>query len=118
MDGIDVGAESTGTNADIVDVDGQLASLMPVLEALLADGLLVSVETYLTDVAVAALEAGAQVIDLPTGEVYSALHRRFLGALIGWMADMIGNGSGRIDMNLLLKAGINDLLPENTFSCG
>ena len=65
---IDIGAESTGTNADIVDVDAQLASLLPVLDALLAEGLLVSIETYLTDVAVAALEAGAQVINL-TGRV-------------------------------------------------
>jgi dihydropteroate synthase len=52
---IDIGAESTGTNADVVDVDGQLATLLPVVDALLADGLLVSVETYHTDVAVAAL---------------------------------------------------------------
>jgi dihydropteroate synthase len=83
---IDIGAESTGTNADIVDVDGQLASLLPVLDALLADGLLVSIETYLTDVAIAALEAGAQVINL-TGRVddpalYEAIARHDAGLIL------------------------------------
>ncbi len=83
---IDVGAESTGTNADVVDVDGQLASLLPVVEALLADGLLVSVETYHTDVAVAALEAGAQVINL-TGRIddpalYEAIARHDAGLIL------------------------------------
>lgn len=83
---IDIGAESTGTNADIVDVDRQLASLLPVLEVLLADGLLVSIETYLTDVAVAALEAGAQVINL-TGRVddpalYEAIARHDAGLIL------------------------------------
>ena len=83
---IDLGAESTGANADIVDVDGQLASLLPVLDALLADGLLVSVETYLTDVAVAALEAGAHVINL-TGRVddpalYEAIARHDAGLIL------------------------------------
>jgi dihydropteroate synthase len=83
---IDIGAESTGTNADIVDVDRQLASLLPVLDALLADGLLVSIETYLTDVAVAALEAGAQVINL-TGRVddpalYEAIARHDAGLIL------------------------------------
>jgi dihydropteroate synthase len=83
---IDIGAESTGTNADIVDVDGQLTSLLPVLDALLADGLLVSIETYLTDVAIAALEAGAQVINL-TGRVddpalYEAIARHDAGLIL------------------------------------
>lgn len=65
---VDVGAESTGDTADVVDVEGQLASLLPVVEALVADGILVSVETYHTDVAVAALRAGARVVNL-TGRV-------------------------------------------------
>jgi dihydropteroate synthase len=83
---IDIGAESTGANADVVDVDGQLASLLPVVEALLGIGLLVSVETYHTDVAVAALEAGAQVINL-TGRVddpalYEAIARYGAGLIL------------------------------------
>ncbi len=65
---IDIGAESTGSSADIVDIEPQLASLLPVVHALVAEDMLVSVETYHTDVAVASLEAGAAVINL-TGRV-------------------------------------------------
>lgn len=65
---VDIGAESTGTTADLVDVDGQVASLVPVIRALTDHGILVSAETYHTDVAVAALEAGAGVVNL-TGRV-------------------------------------------------
>ena len=83
---IDVGAESTGENADVVDIDGQLASLLPVVDALLGEGMLVSVETYHTDVALAALDAGAQVINL-TGRVddpalYEAIARHDAGLIL------------------------------------
>lgn len=83
---IDVGAEATGDNADLVDVDGQLATLLPVVRALVDDGLLVSVETYHTDVAVAALEAGARVVNL-TGRVddatlYEAIARHDAGLIV------------------------------------
>ena len=83
---VDVGAESTGATADLVDVDGQLASLLPVVEALVADGILVSVETYHTGVALAALRAGARVINL-TGrvdepELYQAIAHHDAGLVL------------------------------------
>ncbi len=83
---IDVGAESTGETADVVDVDRQLSTLLPVVDALLGEGMLVSVETYHTEVAVAALEAGAQVINL-TGRVddpafYEAIARHEAGLIL------------------------------------
>jgi len=83
---IDIGAESTGENADLVDVDGQLRTLLPVIDALIGDGLLVSVETYHTGVALAALDAGAQVINL-TGRVddpalYEAIGRHDAGLIV------------------------------------
>jgi dihydropteroate synthase len=83
---IDVGAESTGTNAELLDVDAQLATLLPAVEALVADGHLVSVETYHTDVAVASLAAGARVVNL-TGRVddpalYEAIARHDAGLIL------------------------------------
>ena len=83
---VDIGAESTGTNADIIDVDSQLASLLPVLRALVDERILTSVETYHTDVAVPALEAGAGVINL-TGRVddpavYEAIARHDAGLIL------------------------------------
>ena len=83
---VDIGAESTGTNAEVVDVDGQLASLLPVVKALVDERILTSVETYHTDVAVPALEAGAGVINL-TGRVddpalYEAIARHDAGLIL------------------------------------
>ncbi len=65
---IDVGAESTGDDADVVNVDRQLASLLPVVRAYTEAGILTSVETYHTAVAQAALAEGAKVINL-TGRI-------------------------------------------------
>jgi dihydropteroate synthase len=83
---IDIGAESTGTNAEILDADAQLASLLPVVRALADERILTSVETYLTDVALASLEAGAGVINL-TGRVddpalYEAIARHDAGLIL------------------------------------
>ena len=83
---VDVGAESTGATADLVDIERQLSSLLPVVRALVDERILVSVETYHTDVAVAALEAGAAVINL-TGrvddpELYEAVAQHEAGLIL------------------------------------
>lgn len=65
---IDIGAESTGVTADRVDVDGQIARMVPVVEKLAAENILVSVETYRPEVAEACLKAGAGIVNL-TGRV-------------------------------------------------
>ena len=83
---VDIGAVSTGENAELVDVDGQLASLLPVVRAVSAEGILVSAETYHTDVATAALEAGADVVNL-TGRVddpalYESIARHGAGLIL------------------------------------
>ncbi|MGZ0186608.1 MAG: dihydropteroate synthase [Alphaproteobacteria bacterium] len=61
---IDIGAESTGVGAARVDTDGQTSILLPVIKALAAENILVSVDTYLPDVVEASLEAGAGVVNL------------------------------------------------------
>ncbi len=68
---VDIGAESTLANTDRVDGSSQIAQLVPVVRQLCAQGVRVSVETYLPDVARACLEAGAAVINL-TGHTDSA----------------------------------------------
>ena len=83
---VDIGAESTGETADVFDVDAQLASLLPVVRAITDEGMMVSAETYHTDVAVAALDAGAGVINL-TGrvdepELYEAIARHEAGLIL------------------------------------
>lgn len=65
---VDVGAESTTAKAARVDAERQLATLVPVVRALAADGIVVSAETYEPVVAEAALDAGAQVINFTGAE--------------------------------------------------
>jgi dihydropteroate synthase len=72
---IDVGAESTILDAERVGASSQIEQLVPVVEALSADGILVSVETYEPEVVEACLKAGASLLNL-TGtahheEIYS-----------------------------------------------
>ncbi|HET7431531.1 MAG TPA: dihydropteroate synthase [Nocardioides sp.] len=60
---VDLGAESSTAAAARVDADGQLARLLPVVEALAPDAV-VSVETYRPEVVEACLAAGARVLNL------------------------------------------------------
>jgi dihydropteroate synthase len=61
---VDVGAESTLDHAARLNDSAQEGKLLPVVKALAADDLLVSVETYRAQVARACLEAGARVVNL------------------------------------------------------
>jgi len=61
---VDLGAESTLAQAARADDTAQNGKLIPVLRELRAGGILVSVETYSVAVARAALEAGANVLNL------------------------------------------------------
>jgi len=61
---VDVGAESTLSNALRVDEAGQNSRLLPVVKALRAADILVSVETYEPAVTRACLAAGANILNL------------------------------------------------------
>ncbi len=67
---VDIGAESTLAHAPRVDDGMQNSKLLPIVKALRAAGILVSVETYQLGVTRACLEAGANVLNLTgTGRV-------------------------------------------------
>jgi dihydropteroate synthase len=61
---IDLGAESTLAHAARTDDAAQKSKLIPVVKQLRAEKILVSVETYSPKVARAALEAGANILNL------------------------------------------------------
>jgi len=61
---VDLGAESTLAHAARVDEAGQNSKLLPVIKALRAANILVSVETYQPAVTRACLEAGANILNL------------------------------------------------------
>ena len=64
---IDVGGESGRTDRSAVPVDEEIARVVPLIERLAADGLAVSVDTWRGPVARAALDAGAQMVNDPSG---------------------------------------------------
>jgi len=66
---VDIGAESSTARAARVGAEDQVRAMVPVIEALAAEGILVSAETYLPEVARACLQAGATVLNL-TGVEY------------------------------------------------
>lgn len=61
---IDVGAESTTLRAARVTTADQVGALVPVIEALSAEGIPTSVEAYSSEVVRACLAAGASVVNL------------------------------------------------------
>jgi dihydropteroate synthase len=61
---VDIGAESTLANAARADDQWQKSKLIPVIKALRAKKILVSVETYSPAVARAVLKAGANILNL------------------------------------------------------
>ena len=88
---VDVGGESTRPGAERVDVEEELRRVLPVVHGLTARGVVVSVDTMRAEVAAAALDAGAAIVNdvsagqadagmIPlvarTGAVYVAMHWR------------------------------------------
>jgi len=66
---IDIGAEATMAETAVREAEQQVAALVPVIAGLRQAGVLVSVETYLPDVARECLAAGANVLNL-TGRAH------------------------------------------------
>ena len=64
---IDVGGQSTRPGAERVSVGEELARVVPVVEALAATGIAVSVDTVRSAVAAAALRAGAIIVNDVSG---------------------------------------------------
>ncbi len=64
---IDVGGESTRPGADRVDAPVEAGRVLPVIKALAAEGITVSVDTYRASVAESALAHGATVINDVSG---------------------------------------------------
>ncbi len=72
---VDVGGESTRPGAEPVDAEEELRRLLPVVEALVAEGVLVSVDTMKPQVAAAGLTAGAAIVN-DVGGLSDATMRR------------------------------------------
>ncbi|KAB8196595.1 dihydropteroate synthase [Nonomuraea phyllanthi] len=64
---VDVGGESTRPGAARVSLEEELARVVPVIRALHAEGVAVSVDTMRAEVAAAAVEAGARLVNDVSG---------------------------------------------------
>lgn len=86
VDVVDVGGESTRPGAVRVDPDVEAARVAPVIAALAAEGVTVSVDTMRASVAQAAIEAGASIVnDVSGGRADSDMARVVADARVPWI---------------------------------
>ena len=69
---VDVGGESTRPGADRVDAATETARVLPVIRVLVAEGVRISIDTTRAEVAAAALDAGAALINDVSGGLADA----------------------------------------------
>ncbi|MEC3981443.1 dihydropteroate synthase [Amycolatopsis sp. H20-H5] len=106
---IDVGGESTRPGASRVDAETERARVVPVIRALAAEGVGLSVDTTRAEVAAAALAAGARVInDVSGGLADPDMARVAAESGVPWVL-MHWRGHSR-DMNTL--ASYTDVVAE------
>ncbi|MWV58688.1 dihydropteroate synthase [Rathayibacter sp. VKM Ac-2754] len=125
---VDVGGESTRPGAPRVDARAEQARVLPVIRALAAEGVRVSVDTMSASTAAAALDAGAVVVNdvsggladpemLPLvaerGAVYIAMHWRGHSADMTSLAtysDVVAEVRGELERRIdaAREAGIRD----------
>lgn len=80
---VDVGGESTRPGADSVDEAEELRRVIPVVSALVSEGVVVSVDTSKPAVAAVALDAGAHIVNDVTGLVDPEMRKIVAGAGCG-----------------------------------
>jgi dihydropteroate synthase len=99
---IDVGAESTLAQAARAGQAAQKSKLLPVIRALRAEQILVSVETYSPAVARASLEAGANILNLTgtaaAGRIYRLVAAHEAAVIICFVAGKHVRAAGDFDL--------------------
>jgi dihydropteroate synthase len=89
-DFVDIGAESTLAHASRLDAANQAARIVPVVQRLRQEGVLVSVETYLPQVTEECLRAGANILNLtgqdPSGDLFRVAAAHGAGVIICFVA--------------------------------
>lgn len=99
---VDLGAESSLAQAERIGAKTQLQRLLPVVRPLAGAGLCVSVETYEPEVAAAALDAGARVINFTgtagTEEVFRFVARHEAGVILCFVRGENVREVGELDL--------------------
>jgi dihydropteroate synthase len=76
---IDIGGQSSHLDNPTIDIADEISLVVPAIEALVAEGHLVSIDTWKPDVAAAAVEAGAVILN-DTGGMADAEMRHVVAA--------------------------------------
>ena len=105
---IDLGAESTVLNAANVDAATQTSLLVPVVQQLSKEGVLVSVESYHPEVSDACLKAGSAIINLTAAQDTEPFYRLAAEHDAGVIICYIQNGKN------VRSVGDFNLLPDHT----
>lgn len=99
---IDVGAESTLAHAARAGAAAQKSQLLPVIKALRAEKILVSVETYSPAVTRASLEAGANVLNLTgtagSDQIFRLVAEHDAAVIICFVAGKNVRDVGKLDL--------------------
>lgn len=117
---IDVGAESTRPGATRVAAELEAQRVRPVIEQLHADGIRTSVDTMRAATALAAAEAGVDMINDVSGgladpEMYQVMAETQLPVcLMHWRADRFENASGAADHGGDVVRDVHSVLTELT----
>lgn len=129
---IDLGAQSSHYDNPTIESEVEVARLLPAVAALVADGFLVSIDTWKPDVAEAALQAGAQLINDTGGLVDPSMRRVIASAGVAAVAVYVEGANphqvGEIDtaagkaertrdifrerLRLLAAEGIDDVIVD------
>jgi dihydropteroate synthase len=84
---IDVGGESTRPGAQRISADEELGRVIPVIERLVAHGIVVSIDTMRREVAQAAVESGASLVnDVSGGLADPGMHAWVAGVAVPYVA--------------------------------
>ena len=93
---VDVGGESTRPGATRVDPRVELSRVVPVVKELAAQGITVSIDTMHADVARAALQSGAQIVnDVSGGRADAAMAPLLAEAGVPWVLMHWRSGSAK-----------------------
>lgn len=106
---IDVGGQSGVTNEREIPVAEEIARVLPLVEALAARGMVVSVDTYRPEVARAVLDAGAAIVNDTSGLLYPDVARACAAAGAGLV---VMHNRGRPKQRLTDPALYDDVVAD------
>lgn len=78
---IDIGGESTRPGAERISIDEELTRVIPVIEELVSDGAVISIDTMRKEVAAAAVNAGATIVNDISGGKSDPAMLKYLASL-------------------------------------